>query len=409
MLSYISTKFEKPQNAQSHEPRAALFLNRFTRTLTIMYATNGLEKLLGVSADDLTNKSFYYCIQENCLQEAVRCLESAKANDSIAYLRFWFRNPVQDDQAGDDDESMGDANSTDQDDDGGVDINSEMDMDSSDGAAITTGSESASRTSAEPHGQQTNGLLDPNSRSTSGNSTDLDGNAVDTIFDRPPEARSSTSSLPLSPHRRTSGPRLQHPPRAPVELEAVVSCTSDGLVVILRGAKPYPPEIMHPQNASPYRAAHPYRNGLFASPWAADPIIPQGVPHNAWLPNYNPPPPQAAAPNFSYPVPQQPSHASPGPQPTDFLQTIREVAAFAWSLTGINGSLVRYSRGTPSGESQPPTGFPVWEPNQQNGEGSNGHNEYNGGSGAMNGHGNGRALSNGVHHGVNGGTNGRRY
>ena len=404
MLSYISTKFEKPQENHSHEPRAALFLNRFTRTLTIMYATNGLEKVLGISADDLINKSFYYCIQENCLQEAVRCLESAKANDSIAYLRFWFRNPVQDDHGGDDDESMGDANSTDQDDDGGVDINSEMDMDSSDGAAITTGSESASRTSAEPHNQQANGHLDPNSRSTSGNSTDLDG----AIFDRQPEARSSTSSLPLSPHRRTSGGRLPNPPRAPIELEAVVSCTSDGLVVILRGAKPFVPPVTPAHGVSSHRAAHPYRNGLFASPWAADPIIPQGVPHNAWLPNYNPPPPEAAAPNFSYPVPQQPSHASLGPQPTDFLQTIRDVAAFAWSLTGINGSLVRYSRGTPAGESQPPSGFPIWEPKRGE-EPSNGYHEYNGGSRMTNGYGNGVGSTNGGYHGTNGGTNGRRY
>ena len=387
-----------------------------------MYATNGLEKLLGISADELINKSFYYCIQENCLQEAVRCLESAKANDSIAYLRFWFRNPILDDQqAANDDESMGDANSTDQDDDGGVDINSEMDMDSSDGAAITTGSDSTSRTSAEPHGlpsnghgDQSNGHLDPNSRSTSGNSTDLDGNPIDQIFDRNSAPRSSTSSLPMSDRDRSTGPRLQRPPRAPIELEAVVSCTSDGLVVVLRSAKPFTPSMLAQSPPSAHRAAHPYRNGLFASPWAQEPIIPEGVPHNAWLPNYNPPAPVAAAPNFSYPVPQQPTHAAPGPQETDFLQVIREVAVFAWSLTGINGSLVRYSRGTPSGESQPPNGFPVWEPGR-NGESSNGHHEYNGhngGSGLTNGH--GRALStggeytNGSHNGMNGGLRGMR-
>ena len=381
-----------------------------------MYATNGLEKLLGLSADELINKSFYYCIQENCLQEAVRCLESAKANDSIAYLRFWFRNPVLDDQqGGDDDESMGDASSTDQDDDGGVDINSEMDMDSSDGAAITTGSDSTSRTSAEPHGastnghyDQSNGHLDPNSRTTSGNSTDLDGNAVDQIFDTHSAPRSSTSSLPMSDRGQSSNPRLRRPPRAPVELEAVVSCTSDGLVVILRGAKASTPPVLTQPHVSAHRAAHPYRNGLFASPWAQDPIIPQGVPHNAWLPNYNPPVPATAAPNFSYPVPQQPTHASPGPQATDFLQTIREVAVFAWSLTGINGSLVRYSRGTPSGESQPPSGFPIWEP-KRNGESSNGYGDHNGGSGITNGH--GRALSNagytnGGHNGMNDGLRG---
>ena len=89
-LSYISSKFSQELKPHDDEPRAALLLNRFTRTLTIMYATNGLTDTLGISADELIGKSFYYCIQENYLQDAVNCVERAKANDSIAYLRFWF-------------------------------------------------------------------------------------------------------------------------------------------------------------------------------------------------------------------------------------------------------------------------------------------------------------------------------
>jgi hypothetical protein len=46
----------------------------------------------------------------------------------------------------------------------------------------------------------------------------------------------------------------------------------------------------------------------------------------------------------------------------NFMQSIRDVAVFAWALTGINGSLVDYARGKPIGESQPPEGFPVWNP-----------------------------------------------
>jgi len=94
MLSYISSKFSEAPTSASHEPRAALFLNRFSRTSTIMYATDGVSSILGVRSDQLVNKSFYFCIAEDCLQDAVRCLESAKSNDSIAYLRFWFRNPL---------------------------------------------------------------------------------------------------------------------------------------------------------------------------------------------------------------------------------------------------------------------------------------------------------------------------
>ena len=58
-----------------------------------MYSTNAVADILGVSAEEMHGKSFYECIDENCLPDAIRCLESAKANDSIAYLRFVFRDP----------------------------------------------------------------------------------------------------------------------------------------------------------------------------------------------------------------------------------------------------------------------------------------------------------------------------
>ncbi|OCL06179.1 hypothetical protein AOQ84DRAFT_248342, partial [Glonium stellatum] len=97
MLSHLSSKFTLGPAEQTHEPRAALFLNRFTRTLTVMYATNGIEQIIGIAGEAMKGRSFYYCIQENCLEDAVRCLETAKGNDSIAYLRFFFRDPRQDD------------------------------------------------------------------------------------------------------------------------------------------------------------------------------------------------------------------------------------------------------------------------------------------------------------------------
>jgi hypothetical protein len=85
-----------PHQAVMREPRAALFLNRYTRTQLIMYATGGLAEVLGITGEDLRGKSFYYCIHRNCLRDAIRCLENAKANDSIAYLRFWWRDPRED-------------------------------------------------------------------------------------------------------------------------------------------------------------------------------------------------------------------------------------------------------------------------------------------------------------------------
>jgi len=110
MLSHLSAKFKQAADDQTHEPRAALFLNRFTRTLTIMYTTTGIQRIIGIPNENMTGRSFYYCIAENCLEDAVKCLETAKSNDSIAYLRFWFRDPRQDDQA---DPYTSDARNTD--------------------------------------------------------------------------------------------------------------------------------------------------------------------------------------------------------------------------------------------------------------------------------------------------------
>ena len=378
MLSYISNKFSQIRKPHSHEPRAALFLNRFTRTLTIMYATNGLCDLLGISADDLTGKSFYFCIQENCLQEAVKCLESAKANDSIAYLRFWFRDPRLNDQP-DHDEPMQDAHSSEDDDEGGVHLNNQSYRYGSENAIASVSSGHSSRRSTDPSRQPYEQIqrepsydMDPNSRSSSGNSTDLDSNAHDAIFDNPATARSSISSASAPDHTRPS-PRTNPARRREVELEAVVSCTSDGLVVVLRKARALH-FALHPRFAqlAGRTVQHPYANGFFASPWANHPIYsnpsqgPQYAQPDLFSPNGIPLQPCAAQANTA---------ASAGPATEDFMRSIREVVVFAWALTGINGSLTEYARGRPVGQAQPPR-LPVWEPDPNAYPESQRHNRF---------------------------------
>lgn len=365
MLSYISHKFSEEIRPKTHEPRAALFLNRFSRTSTIMYATNGLADVLGITADQLNGKSFYYCIQENCLEDAVKCLESAKANDSIAYLRFWFRDPRQVDQS-DGDEHM-DGSSNGDNDDGGVHLDDRMDEDGSENAVTTNSSTSQAGSSVDPNSTARSSVeqdpqrlapihssMDPNSRSSSGNSTDLQDGANDAIFDQPATRQSSTSSLSystsddtnrISAIRRSPGPRQ-------IELEAVISCTSDGLVVVLRRARALVPQI---SGASTQLS---YANGCFASPWATDPIMP-GLDRRQHAQ------PEKVQPGLEprWPTVAQADTASMGgPDQEDFMNSIREVAVFAWSLTGINGSLARYGRGRPMGQSLPPGGLPIWKP-----------------------------------------------
>ena len=354
MLSYISNKFSQETRTLTHEPRAALFLNRFSRTQTIMYATNGLAEIVSIPAHELNGRSFYYCIQENCLREAVKCLESAKANDSIAYLRFWFRDPRQDDLV-DRDENMSDGQSSGDDDDGGVNLSELMDHDGSENAIA---SDSSMRSSVERDQSRSRYgySSDPNSRSSSGNSTDMDGNSYDAIFDRP-VGQTRASSVSTVDEQTSPGTSQFVPDSSHVELEAVVSCTSDGLVVVLRRARPVIPQF--PQ-ATSETTKHPYANGFFASPWANDPLSSSSGDR-----------PSQNTTNLLGPSPAATRHptaargeaaATHGPGTEDFMNTIREVAVFAWALTGINGSLAQYTHGTPTGESQPPDGLPVWKP-----------------------------------------------
>jgi hypothetical protein len=328
MLSHLSSKFDLGPEQQTHEPRAALFLNRFTRTLTVMYATSGIEQIIGISGEEMKGRSFYYCIAPNCLDDAVRCLESAKGNDSIAYMRFFFRDPRQDDESEgttseSEDDIMTDVTGSDDEFEGDTGFNESS-------ASYEPNSRSLSHPSQEQWGSRDRPALPT---TESGDST----HAADThyaIFGEHAANRSSVSSA-------RSSPRSEYR-EGPIELEAVISCTSDGLVVCLRRARPLLPGMMPTTQSAPY-------NGIYAAPWAAQPIF-----HPA--PQQYPPYPLGAL----HPHMQQ---AAPSLQfQNAFMQSIRDVAVFAWALTGINGSLAEYARGTPIGESQPPEGLPVWSP-----------------------------------------------
>ncbi|KAL3428389.1 hypothetical protein PVAG01_01898 [Phlyctema vagabunda] len=340
MLEELSVKFRTSPQAAIREPRAALILNRFSRELFVLYATNAVSDILGVTPDQLRGKAFYECIQENCLPEAIRCLESAKANDSIAYLRFWYRNPRHAEDLAQQDENMQDADAV-------------HSSDSEDGGVVLEGSVpprdfSISGDDRMRHSSSVESHP-PTQRTSSGDSSDADRPA-ETVFDGVQESRSSTSSVVMSPRQRRSARPADRAPE-PFEIEAVISCTSDGLVVVLRRARPLVPE--------PHRgiAVPRYPNGLFAAPWGANPIRPHQF--------------QADDPRlgFQHGLSPQPARQAEvgGPAPDQFMMAIREVAVFAWSLAGINGNIAAYGRGTPRGESQPPAGLPVWDPHAQPG------------------------------------------
>ncbi|KAF5025193.1 hypothetical protein F66182_2769 [Fusarium sp. NRRL 66182] len=400
MLQHLSPKFKLPP--VEREPRAALILNRFTRTLTVMFATDAIAEILGVPAEQVQHKSFYECIRESSLDDAFRCLESAKANDSIAYLRFWSRDPrrpedFEDEESNVDEESTiheadgvevdgvqlngvdrvgqdahrprngnggspsrhqngsgsgpsaplerrrGESRRSSDSEGGGVKLDSSMDVDSNQrpGPSVKVESDVEMQDGITSTGE-TSGDSRTASSNAANSAEQVDGYQTPPT---PPPPRQAEGNTPRS-QRAQSRPARRLAPS--VELEAVVSCTSDGLVVILRRARPQIPNMQPPNIPSTFD------NGVFAAPWAQQPVHPRYPPE--------------VLHEFQAPlVPQQmplrsDAQAVGGPPMDHLMQSIRDVAVFAWALCGINGNLANYSHGQPQGESQPPDGLPVWDP-----------------------------------------------
>ncbi|KAI0013100.1 hypothetical protein F4779DRAFT_476770 [Xylariaceae sp. FL0662B] len=349
MLEHLSPKFK--MQPMEREPRAALILNRFTRTLTVMFATNAVSTILGVRPDQIQDKSFYECITENCLADAIKCLESAKANDSIAYLRFWYRDPRREEDFEDeDDEEEDDDDDTDDDED-----DQDEEMTSSDSTDSDTTGSVESTMDVDPPKIKTEVPISPEPcKTTIINDGDSKASALN-AFSPLPESQAYQTAAGV--HQQASSPaaasrRRRREPIPTFELEAVVSCTSDGLVVILRKARPPIPSL-HP----PLLPVD-FENGLFAAPWSEQPIRPHYPPELFYT--FRPP----LLPQYM-PL-REHVKAGGGPPTVQLMKSIRDVGVFAWAVVGINGNMATYGRGVPRDNAQPHEGLPIWDPDAPN-------------------------------------------
>ena len=367
MLEHLATKFTTAP--AEPEPRAALIVNRFTRSLAIMFATNSVSIILGLEPAQLQNKSFYECIQDSCLDDATECLESAKANDSIAYLRFWSRDArreedLEEDLSDSDEGSADDIVPEDSTSDPGTvptrtattsqdsvaafsEENAEQNGDSSDsdrgGVRLDGGMDVDSPLQSTSSAANNRGAT---SNNAFGNH-DVIPQEISAGHNEGPSAKQPSNDPQASaPHRhgaqREASQRQRQPPYPvpSVELEAVVSCTSDGLVVVLRKARPIP---AGPVPSS--RMPHMPRHGIFASPWAPEPFRPRYAHEMVH---------EFRAPYAPQHMPVREEVRSAGGPPMDqLMSSIREVAVFAWALVGINKNLSVHSHGNPSGDAQP--------------------------------------------------------
>ncbi|PHH53485.1 hypothetical protein CFIMG_005109RA [Ceratocystis fimbriata CBS 114723] len=276
MLEQLSPKYKMPP--MDREPRAFLILNRFTCTSAIMFATDSVFDILGISSSEISDKSFYDLVHRSCRPESITCLENAKANDSLAYLRFWYQDPRVADDESDYGDGYGHYNNYDDNDyhdyeyddyryDGysherqairrSIEDNMPLHNrcgSSSNSAPIKHESSPSPKRRCVQHGSRRPATSYPPPTSINPSST------IPQVLDAI-EAEGEPSWISRAGRHQRSSPRQFQP----VEIEAVISCTSDGVGVVIRRARPPiptaqpprpPSDLSHALPASPYSSDH---------------------------------------------------------------------------------------------------------------------------------------------------------
>ncbi|KAF9955358.1 hypothetical protein BGZ72_003810 [Mortierella alpina] len=87
-----------PWNAwdtQGLEPefRVCMILNRYCRTLGVLYASPSCEHVLHIDADAIVGKPFLLFIRADDLGAFVEQVGVAKSSSAITHMRFWFQSP----------------------------------------------------------------------------------------------------------------------------------------------------------------------------------------------------------------------------------------------------------------------------------------------------------------------------
>jgi hypothetical protein len=271
MIDHLAPKFRSESLAHSavHEPRAAFLVNRFSKTLPVLYATHAAQLVLGCDPDQAVGRSFYEFVDGGYLYGAVNAIENAKKNDSIAYLRILWKTTLE--PITDDDIMQGRV--------GDVDDN--------------------------------------------------DDEADEEVMDE----HQSPGQHRRYPQTGSTSTALEPIPDDCLEVECLISASSDGLIVVIRRAPPlegYPPNVRPP--------------GIFASPWSPSPWPPFVI---------SPPPPPTLDLTHHPPVgelvesiPSLPRPAAnmvletapvePGPSGQDVMNSIQDVSVFAWSIAMLN-------------------------------------------------------------------------
>ncbi|KAF9955360.1 hypothetical protein BGZ72_003812 [Mortierella alpina] len=84
-------------NAQDLEPehRVCMILNRYSRSLGVLYASPLCEQLLQIEAEDIIGKPFLLFIRADDMAAFVEQANLAKSANYITHMRFWFQSPLR--------------------------------------------------------------------------------------------------------------------------------------------------------------------------------------------------------------------------------------------------------------------------------------------------------------------------
>ncbi|KAF8937279.1 hypothetical protein EDD21DRAFT_389774 [Dissophora ornata] len=82
-------------NASVFEPelRVCMILNRFSRNLTVMYASSACERVFHIDSEQIIGKPILLFIRADDLSSFVEQVDMVKSTTAITHMRFWFQSP----------------------------------------------------------------------------------------------------------------------------------------------------------------------------------------------------------------------------------------------------------------------------------------------------------------------------
>ncbi|KAF9166679.1 hypothetical protein BGX21_005708 [Mortierella sp. AD011] len=75
------------------EPRVCMILNRFTRSLVVMYASSACEIIFNIKPEQIEGKPILLFVRADELGSFVEQVDVSKSSGAIMQIRFWFQSP----------------------------------------------------------------------------------------------------------------------------------------------------------------------------------------------------------------------------------------------------------------------------------------------------------------------------